>query len=266
MNRFTTPILLISLGFAISAKAFVPIGTSLDDPNNYGTFSGETLQSITLNGVTYSTDALINISLTAFSGASQSVLLTKNGASTNPTAQERRDFLETDWHADTGIINPSATAGSVQADFDSPVLNRAGADMFLYEINGTASQGDPFQITINGTTLTVSGTDYGDSGVSTSLDDVLQINPIPATLNDLLNDNSTLGATSISQNILGVGIDFSDFGVADGATVSSFSYDSDSSASFDPVIVAAVPEPGTYALMMSSLVILGIVLRRRQTA
>lgn len=247
----------------LTQAAFVPLGTSGDDPLNYGSFTDAVLDSVTLNGQTYGVSSLVQISLTAYNGATASVLLQQNGGPTNPSAQERRDFLETDWRGDTGIINPSINAGSVQADFGAPVRNIPGVDMFFYEING-ATTGDPFDITINGTSMLVSGSDYGDSGQNTMSADVLGLGFTPATLTAVLNSTATLGTSNIAQNILGVGIDFSDFGVALGDTISSFSYDSNASGStVDPVIIAAVPEPHTCALIFGFLAMALAAMRRR---
>ncbi|WOO39569.1 hypothetical protein [Rubellicoccus peritrichatus] len=262
LKSISSVVLLNACFSSITQAAFVPLGTSGDDPNNYGTFSGVVLDSVTLNGQTYGTSSLVQVSLTAFAGATSSVLLQQNGGVTNPTAQQRRDFLETDWRGDTGIINPSAVAGSVQANFNVPVRNIAGADMFLYEIN-TAATGDAFDIIINGMTLTVGASDYGDSGANTNSADVLSVGSTPTTLTQLLNNPAGLSSGNISQNILGVGIDFSDFGVADGATVTSFSYNSGNVTSFDPVLIAAVPEPHTYS-MIAGFFVVGIAFLRRR--
>lgn len=261
--RYSLYLLLSFTSVCSVHAAFTPLGTQAADPNNYGSFTGSVLDSVTLNGVTYATSQLTQIELTAFRGQSSSVLLQQDGGPTNPTAQQRRDFLETDWRGDTGIINPSTTADSVAANFKSPVINIAGPDMFVYEIN--TSSADPFQIRINGVQLTVNSGDYGNSGADTLNDDVLMLSSTPTDLNGLLTLSSSLGSTNISQNIVGVAIDFSDFGVALGASVSSFSFNSTGSQTFDPVIIAAVPEPRTYALLVSVLA-LGYAIWRRRSA
>lgn len=244
--------------------AFTPLGTQANDPLNYGSFTGSVLDSVTLNGITYSTSQLTQIELTAFAGANGSVLLQQDGATSNPTAQERRDFLETDWRGDTGIINPSTSNDSVMANFNTPVTNVVGPDMFLYEI--TSDTADGFQIRINGTQLTVTGSDYADSGANTFNDDVLALSTTPSDLTQLLTLSASLNSPTITQNILGVGIDFSDFGVALGESVSSFSYNSDGGSTFDPVIIAAVPEPQTYAMLAGILALVCAALRRRNRA
>lgn len=254
--------LLLTLAAAGSASAFTPLGTSGADPNNYGSFTGSTLDSVTLDGVTYTTGALVQIELTAFRGQTASVLLQNDGGPTNPTAQQRRDFLETDWRGSTGIINPSTTNDSVAANFNSPVPNITGPDMFLYEIN--TSGADSFEIRINGVQLTVDGSDYRDSGADTSDDLVLSLSGTPTDLNDLLTSSAAETSSNINQNIMGVAIDFSDFGIAPGATVSSFSYNSATSSTFDPVIIAAVPEPRIYALLTGMAALAWIVVRRRK--
>lgn len=251
---------LLAVGSA--SAAFTPLGTSGNDPNNYGSFSGSELTAITLNGKTYTTAQMTQIELTAFVGAAAGVLLQQDGMAPNPTAQQRRDFLETDWRGDTGIINPSSASDSVAANFKTPVVNIDGPDMFVYEIN--TSGADPFQIRINGVQLTVNSGNYGNSGADTSNDDVLSLTGTPANLNQLLTLNASVTSSNISQNILGVGIDFSDFGVALGDTVSSFTFNSFGSNTFDPVIIAAVPEPQTYAQLIGALALGWVVARRRK--
>lgn len=262
--RLTYLCMLFVLGLSVARGAFTPLGSSGDDPLNFGSFSGPVLESITLNGSTYSTEQLVQIELTAFRGQSGSVLLQVNGGEENPTAQQRRDFLETDWRGDTGIINPSVNNNSVGATFERPVRNIAGPDMFLYEIN--TSGADAFQIRINGTQLTVDGGDYGDSGVDTVDANVLTLSGTPTDLTDLLTNSASVTSSDISQNIVGVGIDFSDFGVALGDTVTNFSFNSASSSStFDPVIIGAIPEPRTYVLLAGLLALGWAVCRRHRS-
>ncbi|WP_269536904.1 hypothetical protein [Cerasicoccus fimbriatus] len=258
------PHFLLTISVACSAQAaFTPLGTQGDDPNNYGTFTSSVLDSVTLNGKTYSTSELTQIELTAFAGASSSVLLQNDGGPSNPTEQQRRDFLETDWRGDTGIINPTITNDSVAAIFKSPVVNIDGPDMFFYEINSSGADG--FEIRINGVQLTVNSSDYGDSGANTFNDDVLSLSSTPGNLTQLLTLSATLGSPTITQNIMGVGIDFSDFGVALGESVTSFTFNSSSSGStVDPVIIAAVPEPQTYA-MLAGLACLTLAIYRRRS-
>lgn len=241
--------------------AFIPLGTSTADSQNYGSFTGSVMNSVTLNGTTYTTDQLTQIELTAFAGANSGVLLQQNGGSLSLSVQDRLDFLETDWSGNTGIINPSFSSNSVAANFQVPVVNIDGADMFLYEING--SNADSFQIQINGIQLTVASGDYGDSGVDSANSSVLNVSPTPTSLSDLTAGSISSGSANISQSIMGVAIDFSDFGVAPGETVTSFSFNSVGSNSFDPVIIAAVPEPQTFALLAGLLALSWVACRRR---
>ncbi len=264
--RLTLTFLLSCAALTSATAATTALGTSLDDALNYGTFSSSVMQSVTLNGVTYTTDQLTQIELTAFKGASGSVLLQQNGATNSPNAQQRLDFLETDWRGDTGIINPSNDSDSVAANFVTPVVNIVGPDMFVYEIAGDPNNPDAFQIRINGTQLTVGRGSYGDSGADTFNEDVLTLSSTPSSLSQLLNLTPSSGATDITQSIVGVAIDFSDFGVALGETVSSFTFDSstvNSSSTFDPVLIAAVPEPQSYALFAGMLSLAWLAIRRR---
>ena len=256
--------LLSCAALSTATADFIDLGTFANDNQNYGTFSGSEMQSVTLNGITYSTSQLTQIEMTAFAGASGSVLLQQNGETNSPNAQQRLDFLETDWRGDTGIINPTTTDDSAGANFVTPVVNIAGADMFIYEITSNLNSADGFDIRINGTQLTVLKSNYADSGADTFNDDVLTLSGTPNDLSDLLNFNSSSGATDISQSIIGVAIDFSDFGVALGDTVSSFTFNSTTeNSTFDPVIIAAIPEPQSYALLAGMLSLAWIATRRR---
>ncbi|MDQ8209077.1 hypothetical protein QEH52_16245 [Coraliomargarita sp. SDUM461003] len=265
-THLTITSLILSATVSTATAASVKLGTSTADSQNYGTFSSSLLQSVTLNGVTYTTDQLTQIEMTSFKGSSSSVLLQQNGAIATPTAQQRRDFLETDWFADTGIINPSTDNNSSGANFVSPVTNIEGADMFIYEISSNPSSADSFKIEINGTQLTFTSANYGDSGVDTNSADVLSTSSTPSNLTSLLSLGTSVSSPNIEQSIVGVAIDFSDFGVALGDTVSSFTFNSTTasgSSTFDPVIIAAVPEPQSLALLAGLLALSSIAIRRR---
>ncbi|MDF3130467.1 PEP-CTERM sorting domain-containing protein [Kiritimatiellaeota bacterium B1221] len=254
-------VLMCTAGFALQAGT-VALGTSTDDTDNYGTFSAQTLSSVTLNGITYDTSDLVQVTLTAWKGASVGQFLQYNNGPVTLDEAARRAFLETDWSGNTGIINPSTSAGSAGFNFNTPVKNIAGADMFLYEIN--SSTPDSFQITIDGTTVNVTGAEYGNSGTSTANADVINFSNAPSNLTNLLTNTTTSGSNNINQTIHGVGIDFSDFGIALGATVSSFTLNSSSSgATFDPVIIAAVPEPASLWLLSLAAVAMVVVKRRK---
>tara|TARA_R100000027_G_scaffold34143_1_gene24973 strand:+ start:11010 stop:11885 length:876 start_codon:yes stop_codon:yes gene_type:complete len=262
--NFYAPTLIALLAVSQTQAAFTPLGTSADDAFNYGTFSGSVLSSVTLNGTTYTTDQLTQVELVSFEGAAISVLLQQNGGNSNPSSQERRDLIETDWRGDTGIINSSFVDDSSSATFNTPVVNVEGVDMILYEISSNPISADGFQIRINGVQLTVASGDYGDSGADTSNDDVLSLTSKPENLTELLNLNASVSTSNITQSIVGVGIDFSDFGVNEGDTVTSFSYNSNGSSSFDPVIIAAIPEPRTSALL-AGLACLSLATLRRNS-
>jgi len=263
-TQLTITSFILSATLSTATAASIKLGTSADDSQNYGTFSSSVLQSVTLNGVTYTTDQLTQIELTSFKGASGSVLLQQNGGISSPTAQQRLDLLETDWRGDTGIINPSASDDTSGANFVSPVTNIAGADMFIYEIDNNPQDADGFEIRINGVQQTYGSSAYGDSGADTFNDDVLRLNGTPDNLSQLLSFSSSTSASDISQSIVGVAIDFSDFGVALGETVTSFTFNSNSSSStFDPVLIAAVPEPQSFALLSGLLALSWIAVRRR---
>lgn len=261
--------LIVCASGAVSYGAFTAITHT---GSNAALISSNELQSLTLGGVSYSRSQLTQIQLTSYvAGSASSLLLANTGSALNAeltrTAAERRALLEDDWRVDTGIINPSGNAGSVGAMFDTPVRNTPGPDLIFMEIQ-TAGPADAFDVTINGVTKTVLGTDYGAVGSYTTDSDLLSTRnsgntgDITATdLATLLSTRIRIANVSIVQGIFAVGIDFSDFGVPLNATVSSFTYDSNGSTNLvDPVLIVGVPEPASLALLGCGA---SLLLRRR---
>ncbi len=260
----------LCLPSALSA-ATVGIGAVAADPNNFATFTPNTtiLSSVTVGGQAYTTAQLVQGTVTSFVGdGSGSLLITSGGgaASVN-TAQKRRDLLETDWDASTGIINPQNSNQNFGFTFNSAIVNQAGADFIMFEIDND-STGDDFDIEINGMTMqfsTISGSGWGDTGVNSN-SRIFDVNPAPENLSELLNNGGSVRTgNTIVQPVWGTGIDLSDFGVADGASISSFTFDGRGSDLIDPVIIAglqAVPEPSSSLLVLTACG--ALLLKRRR--
>lgn len=238
------------IAFMIQAlnAAVHSLGTSGDDPKNYGVFTGTNLTSLALNETSYAQSDFINISLSGYTAGDKNVFLVKDGGEINPTAKERRDFIETDWDGETGFTN----IGVMEFSFTTPVVNRTGVDMFIYEIG--ASTCDALTIKINSQTVNVSSGEYGYSGVDTLSTDILETSTESSVFNlsGFLNDATKRSSLSfVSQNIRGVAIDFSDFGIADGDTVSNFTISGGNS--LDMVLVGAVssiPESSSTSILV----------------
>ena len=265
---------LLSSSLLVSSTSAASV--AITDANS--SFSGATLNSVTLNGATFSTSQLIQINVTAYDGAlgSAGKILVQNGTGTSLSAAQRLALIETDWRGDTGFVNLGNGAG-ITAGFTSPVFNNPGVDFILFEIN-SSSPVDSFSVSFNGGSFfnlptTTTGASWGATGAQTvSADLHTSRNPgdtadqNPTNLSELLNNPLSLGtggATDVSQNIYGIALDFSDYGVASGAAVTTFTLRGAGTA--DPVIIAAlpVPEPSSIVLLLGGT---AIAFRRRRIA
>lgn len=227
--QFATHIFLLATGLA------APV--SIDGV----TTSGNQLTSVSINGNTYPQAQLVLPTLTAFAAGGITVPLVPNGSG-NPAAGTRKNLLQ-DWLLDSGLINPAAGASTVTLTFSTPIVNRAGADIVFMEINpGTTA--DAMQVTINGTTQVVAATSWGATGYATASADLYATSTAATTLAGLEAATLTLNSAEISQNVFGVGIDLSDFGIATNASVTTISFGS-SGTTFDPVFIAGLNGTGT---------------------
>ena len=118
--------------------------------------------------------------------------------------------------------------------FPEPIVNRAGPDIVLFEINaGTVA--DSCNVKINGVTVavptTVGAGGWGSTGYAVTSADVYSTSTTPATLSAVENGTLTLTSADVNQTVFGVAFDLSQFGVADGASVSSLTIWSTSTGS-----------------------------------
>ncbi|MEW6303553.1 MAG: PEP-CTERM sorting domain-containing protein [Verrucomicrobiota bacterium] len=107
--------------------------------------------------------------------------------------------------------------------------------------------------------------DAGDYALSTSLDNFIQELVYPAAVFAFTGESRSYYYNSggpYSAQIWAAGVDLSDLGVADGASVSGVRLRTVNSSG-DPIGLAVVPEPGTLGLIAAGL--FGLLCRRRQT-
>jgi hypothetical protein len=255
----TCGLLALFAGLVVTFSQAAPLPLNAD----HITVSGNELQSVILSGVSIPRSNLVQITLDSWSGGSGTALLVAdtgepNGAAVTLTPAQRRALLEDDWRLDTGLINPANSPTAVQARFKSPIQNKPGFDLVVFEFQGAANA-DPFRFTINGVTVTVDGTQYGDTGYSFSSGDALSIGATPTNLDALLTNNLTIAIDSIFNRVLGVALDLSDFGVPPNGVVTNFFFGSATTAYFDPVLIAGIAtnapsqEPKPFAIIGSVL-------------
>ncbi len=233
--RLTHGLWCIVLAMLMAAGFAAPV------PVTSVTMSGSQLTALDINGNTYPQAQLVLPTVTAFAAGAATVPMVPNGAAA-PAAGARKTLLH-DWLLDSGLINPAVGAGTVTVTFSTPIVNRAGADIVFMEINPGATS-DAMQVTINGNTQVVASGSWGATGFATAGADLYSTGSTVATLAALESATLTLNSADISQNVFGVGIDLSDFGVAANASVASINFGS-SGTTFDPVFIAGINGTGT---------------------
>lgn len=229
------------------------------------TQTGFVLETVTVdrNGTAYvynETD-LIDVDLTAFNGAS-GVLLVSNGGSV-PAPGSRATLIE-DNRVDTGIINPDRGGDKMSFDLATPLVNSEGADLVVFEIDPSNESGDTLRAFINGIALNIAsdgpvlGAVSADvySGTTGDVDSLTELETTAFTKN-----------SDPTQALFAYSIDLSDFGIALGASITSFQMGAALSGdTIDYVYVAGlpvgvVPEPASLSLLgLSSL----MLIRRRR--
>jgi len=206
--------------------------------------SGNQILGLTVNGANISRNRLQTGTLTSFAGATASVVLAVDGS--GPATGAQAEGYLSDYLFDTGLINPAVGDSAITLTFSPALVNRPGPDLVLLEIN-TSAPADGFQVRINGMTQQVAGSAYGSTGFSTSSADVLDTRNsggsssiVVSSLAQLQAAPLTVTSSDISQQVFGVALDLSDFGVAEGASVSTVQFGSNTTSNFDPVFIAGI--------------------------
>lgn len=226
------------------------------------TASGNDLNTITVDGVTHSAASLTNVTLTGITDTAGRVqLLAPDG--TVPVVGNRAALF-----SDLALNTGSANAQSLQFTFNTPVTNRPGIDILLFDWGGFGA--DSFSITINGTTSNnlfnsdpslPPGGDYHSEGDNL----LLGADVIRSTTDTSITTVAELELLSLerqsdstaSQGVIGLDLDA--FGVAAGDSISVVDISNISGADF--TLVLGIPEPSTAVL---SLLGTGFLLRRKR--
>lgn len=203
------------------------------------TTTGSEITSATVSGQVYGRNRMVGATVTAFKGASAGIVLVPNG--TPPPAAGTRAGLLGDWFLDSGLLNPHTDADSVVVTFPQPIVNRQGVDVMIFEIN-TGASADPCNVKINGSTLAVPGANWGNTAFGTTSADHYNASSF-GTLAALQSATLSVASLEIGQTVWGFALDFSHFGVADGASISSISVWSSGANTFDPVLIAGIIPP-----------------------
>src|SRR5450830_1247802 len=158
-----------------------------------------------------------------------------------------------DNHSGLGAL---ASPGQITDTFTAS----AGAALLSFEIQGYASldgandYADVFKLSVNGTTLLTGSWDLGGGGAN-----VIYLNPNNATVNAQTNGAFSGGKASVYIPIA----------LLSGLNSITYSYSGnaqglgDEGWGINAVNVSAVPEPGTYAMLLAGLGLVGFMTRRK---
>lgn len=215
------------------------------------------LQSISIDGTVYSGSDLIGVDVTAFSmfipppnSAADphtfQIVPTGAGASTGAAA--------TGLMEDSSLTTGYAGLSSVSFDFLSPVTNRPGVDLFIFEYNPNELS-TVLNVTLNSTTLNIaSGGNPFTTITGLTVDADLEWNEDTAATSIAILEGLSFvyNQTQTGSPIGYHAIDLSDYGVASGATVSDITLAGTNDWDITGV-VAVIPEPSTFGLMLIGL-------------
>lgn len=225
---------LIAAGTAQAAVVDAVIGVAPDDGTSF------VLAGIVVDRgdgpVTIDAADLINVRLTAISDVQ------RINPGPAPEIGQRHHVLE-DLDIRSGVIN----APNLSFDFLAPVINGPGADILIFDW-GTSN--DPFDITINGVTMTI--------GVNSSLH-ILQsvknqpqvqaeFSSRPGHLDEFQNNEGFVTATSESSvNV--IPLDLSIFGLLEGQAATSLTISNGAGLDVQAILGLPIPEPTSLALL-----------------
>ena len=249
--------------------------------NQSGGSDNGTIASITAtdnagaNPVTFQPSNLILGTLTAFNDADPRIFVPAGGS----VPADRSAVIDNDLNLRDGFGN----VNTLTFTFATPVANAAGrADFFIGDFG--RSNNDTYRITLNGTTVTVAADTTDANGFSTDPNDEFVTSDftidqytsgVAATTPGALDGQTFTNTNSPSTSAVNfASFDFSAFGVAPGATVSSFSIATtgtgDTTQQLDPMVigafgpVSAVPEPT--AALAGVVGLGGLLVRRHRRA
>lgn len=206
--------------------------------------NGAELLAINVGGQTYARDRLVGGIINTYQAGNSASVFVQNGAP--PPATGTRAGLLADFLLDTGVINPAATPTAAGITFARPVVNGPGPELFFFDIHNRTAL-EPMQVRINGLVLTVTSEQWGLIGYSVNSADIWRTRNPANTANVAVTSLAELEAaplvlanSNINHFVYAVGLDLSDFGLAEGAAISSFTYGGSGSAYIDPVEIAGV--------------------------
>ena len=206
--------------------------------------TGNEIQGLTVNGGNIPRSRLQTGTLTSFACASAAAVLSPNGST--PTSGSQTTGYLSDYSFETGLINPTVDATAITLTFSPPLINGPGPDLVVLEINGSAPP-DPFQARINGITREVAAAAYGNTGISTASAMIKSTRNAGNTADLTVTTLAALSAAplrvssiNINQAVYGVALNLSNFGIVEGASVSSIQLGSTTGTNFDPVFVAGI--------------------------
>ncbi len=227
--------------------ASVNSGTAQAALLNFTINGSNELGTIELEGgqIVNGTD-LINVTVTDVDDPSLIVIL-QDGSTTAPTD---RTTLMSDLRLDTGFANVE----SVEFTFNTPIVNRAGIDLLVFDYGGFTGQSrDDFVLTTpNSATQTYTNV----TGVSNGTDLFTELADATTAITNVAELQAS-GFTNFRGSVAGdqgvLGIELSDFGYAQGDTVASFVL---TTSNTDPVLILGIesasipiPEPASVALV-----------------
>lgn len=258
-----------TLGAASAASGAV-MGVTVADASS----GNYTLTSVSVNrsgaGVfTYLPGQLTGVDLTDVD-AFDIPLVVQGGASL-PAAGTRATLIE-DGRLDTGVTNITTIGGtpdrSMEVTFASPVVNSAGEDILLFDLNGD----DGIRFWVNNDRAgqgadVAAGSFAGSLITGMPFGSFNYLNGTDTDINSLAELESPTGFTARAPgtgSVSAAGLDLSSVGVPLGASVTSIRLQSLNANRIDPLMIVglpAVPEPTAAG---AGMLVASLLVRRRR--